>query len=510
MRQYAELIRKIREEGTYRGDRTGTGTQSIFGHQMRFNLDRFPLVTGKKTFMKSITHELIMFVRGITNIKYLNDNDVHIWDEWAQNVGNYPNPERLSGWVRVIDEDIYCPYDGDYGTSGINAARGSENDNLRNLWVKMMKRCYNPSNHNYSYYGGSGVFVCRRWHDVNTFISDVKDIQNWDLKQSNWKEYELDKDYYGASYYSPETCAWLHTAENNLYTSDPIQVELNGKLDIFMSLQELSDSYGIPTTTLSLWLRTGVPKIPKGVNRKFAGIKMHRLIKEGYVYRLLFTNGDLGPVYGHQWRSWPYNEIMNEGHPEFEGVAKRTIDQLQNVIDQIKTNPLSRRLIVSAWNPAEVDDMALPPCHTMFQFYCTEIDYEERYDMARKMMLPCTTDEDMDNERIPKYKLSCQLYQRSADVFLGVPFNIASYAMLTMMIAKISNMVPGDFIWTGGDCHLYANHTKQVDEYLAAPQYELPVMHIKGRQKTIDDFNFEDFVLEDYVCGKHIKAPIAV
>lgn len=306
MRQYAELIRKIREEGTYRGDRTGTGTQSIFGHQMRFNLDRFPLVTGKKTFMKSITHELIMFVRGITNIKYLNDNDVHIWDEWA-------------------DE-----------------------------------------------------------------------------------------------------------------------------------------------------------------------------------------NGDLGPVYGHQWRSWPYNEIMNEGHPEFEGVAKRTIDQLQNVINQIKTNPLSRRLIVSAWNPAEVDDMALPPCHTMFQFYCTEIDYEERYDMARKMMLPCTTDEDMDNERIPKYKLSCQLYQRSADVFLGVPFNIASYAMLTMMIAKISNMVPGDFIWTGGDCHLYANHTKQVDEYLAAPQYELPVMHIKGRQKTIDDFNFEDFVLEDYVCGKHIKAPIAV
>jgi thymidylate synthase len=302
MKQFKDLINRILEEGTDRGDRTGVGTRSIFGHQMRFNLaDGFPIVTGKKTVLRSIIHELLWFLKGETNIKYLKDNDVSIWDDWA-------------------DE-----------------------------------------------------------------------------------------------------------------------------------------------------------------------------------------NGDLGPVYGSQWRSWPNWEIVNPGHPEFEGMINRSIDQIANVIEQIRNNPESRRLIVSAWNPAEVENQALPPCHALFQFYCTPLTKEERL-QAFKDTPECKAD------NIPNYRLSCQLYQRSADVFLGVPFNIASYALLTQMIAKITNMVPGEFIWTGGDCHLYSNHINEdiVGKYRREPLHALPKMIIHGDQKEIEDFKFEDFELQYYTHGPFIKAPIAV
>ena len=264
MQQYLDLVRKIREEGSYKADRTGTGTYSLFGHQMRFNLeDGFPLLTTKKLHLKSIIHELLWFLAGDTNIKYLQDNGVRIWDEWA-------------------DE-----------------------------------------------------------------------------------------------------------------------------------------------------------------------------------------NGDLGPVYGYQWRSWP---APNGGQ----------IDQITNLINQIKNNPDSRRHIVTAWNPAEVDNMALPPCHCLFQFYVAD------------------------------GRLSCRLYQRSADVFLGVPFNISSYALLTMMIAQVCDLKPGDFVHSFGDVHLYANHVEQSDLQLTRTPGSLPSMKINPDVKDIFGFKFEDFELTDYNPAPHIAAPVAV
>lgn len=277
MKQYLDLMRHVRDHGTRKGDRTGTGTTSVFGYQMRFDLaDGFPLVTTKKCHLRSIIHELLWFLQGDTNTRYLHDNGVSIWDEWA-------------------DE-----------------------------------------------------------------------------------------------------------------------------------------------------------------------------------------NGDLGPVYGNQWRSWPTP-------------AGQHIDQITQVVEQLKTNPDSRRIIVSAWNVADLPDesispqdnvkqgkMALAPCHAFFQFYVAD------------------------------GRLSCQLYQRSADIFLGVPFNIASYALLTMMVAQVTGLQPGEFIHTLGDAHLYSNHSEQVEIQLARELFPLPTMQINPAVKDIFDFRFEDFELVDYQCHPHIKAPVAI
>lgn len=264
MKQYLELMRHVLEHGDRKTDRTGTGTLSVFGWQMRFRLeDGFPLLTTKKLHTRSIVYELLWFLRGDTNIRYLKDNGVSIWDEWA-------------------DE-----------------------------------------------------------------------------------------------------------------------------------------------------------------------------------------NGDLGPVYGKQWRHWETRD-------------GRSIDQVSRLIDGIKRNPDSRRHIVSAWNPGEVEGMALPPCHALFQFY------------------------------VANGRLSCQLYQRSADIFLGVPFNIASYALLTHMVAQACDLVPGDFVWTGGDCHLYLNHLEQTREQLSRAPRPLPTLRIATENRDIFAFHYEDFVLEGYDPHPHIKAPVAV
>ncbi len=264
MQAYLDLLTHIKENGTFKSDRTGTGTTSVFGYQMRFNLEEgFPLVTTKKTHLKSIIHELLWFLNGETNIGYLTENGVRIWDEWAA------------------------------------------------------------------------------------------------------------------------------------------------------------------------------------------------------------ANGDLGPVYGKQWRSW-------------EGANGVVIDQIKEAVHTLKTNPDSRRIIVSAWNVADLPKMALMPCHAFFQFY------------------------------VANGKLSCQLYQRSADVFLGVPFNIASYALLTMMMAQVCDLGLGDFIWTGGDTHLYSNHMEQVELQLSRTPRALPTMKINPNVKDILDFKYEDFTLEGYDPHPGIKAPVAV
>ncbi len=264
MKQYLELMRHVRDHGTRKEDRTGTGTVSVFGYQMRFDLaDGFPLVTTKKLHLRSIIHELLWFLKGDTNIRYLQDNKVSIWDEWA-------------------DE-----------------------------------------------------------------------------------------------------------------------------------------------------------------------------------------NGDLGPVYGSQWRSWP-------------AADGRHIDQVSQVIDQIRNNPDSRRIIVSAWNVGEIDNMALPPCHAFFQFY------------------------------VANGRLSCQLYQRSADIFLGVPFNVASYALLLQMMAQVTGLEAGDFVHTFGDAHLYLNHLEQTDLQLARTPHALPKMRINPDVQDLFAFTFDDFELVGYDPQPHIKAPVAV
>ena len=277
MKQYLDLLQRVRETGDFKGDRTGTGTWSVFGHQMRFDLQQgFPLVTTKKIHLKSVIHELLWFLKGDTNTRYLKDNGVKIWDEWADD------------------------------------------------------------------------------------------------------------------------------------------------------------------------------------------------------------KGDLGPVYGYQWRSWPTPD-------------GRHIDQISEVLEQIRRTPDSRRIIVSAWNPADLPDesipprdnvsqgrMALVPCHAFFQFYVCE------------------------------ERLSCQLYQRSADIFLGVPFNIASYALLTMMIAQVCGLRPGDFVHTLGDAHLYSNHLQQADLQLSRDPLPLPRMKLNPQVTLLDDFRYQDFEIENYAFHPHIKAPIAV
>ena len=296
MKQYLELLDKICREGVVRGDRTGTGTKGIFGYQMRFDLSEgFPLVTTKRLFLKGVIYELLWFLRGDTNIKYLVDNGVHIWDSDA---------------FRYYNE----------------------------LCIR------------------HGVLPV----DMETFLSAV----------------------------------------------------------------------GIESPI------------------------------EGYRF------GDLNNVYGYQWRSWPAGD----------GGA---IDQIKRVIDTIKTNPNSRRIIVSAWNVADVDNMALPPCHTMFQFFVAE------------------------------GKLSCQLYQRSGDTFLGVPFNIASYALLTMMIARECGLEPGEFIHTLGDAHLYLNHQEQAAEQLSREPRPLPRMHLNPEVRSVFDYKYEDFTLEGYDPYPAIKAPLS-
>ena len=264
MRQYLDLMAHVLERAVRKDDRTGTGTVSVFGHQMRFDLGAgFPLVTTKKLHLRSIIHELLWFLRGDTNVAYLHENRVSIWDEWAD------------------------------------------------------------------------------------------------------------------------------------------------------------------------------------------------------------ANGDLGPIYGYQWRSWPTPD-------------GRHIDQIAQVIDQIRDNPDSRRIIVSAWNVADLDRMALPPCHAFFQFYVAD------------------------------GRLSCQLYQRSADIFLGVPFNIASYALLTMMMAQVTGLAPGDFVHTLGDAHLYLNHLEQAREQLEREPYPAPTMKLNPAVDDLFAFAFDDFELCDYQCHPHIKAPVAV
>ena len=314
MEQYLNLMRYIKENGVEKGDRTGTGTKSVFGYQMRFNLQEgFPLMTTKKTAFRLIVGELLWFLKGDTNVKTLIQDNIHIWDEWAFE-----------------------------------------------KWVKSEK------------YKGP----------------DMTDFGRRAAKDPAFKEI--------------------------------VQQEMKKFCERILADDQFAEEFG-----------------------------------------------DLGPVYGRQWRSWP-------------GKNGETIDQLAKLIDQLKTNPDSRRHIITAWNPSEVDEMALPPCHSFMQFYVAD------------------------------GKLSCQLYQRSADVFLGVPFNIASYALLVHLIARECDLSVGEFVHTLGDAHLYLNHMDQVDTQLSRTPRTLPKLVLTKEDKSIFDFEIKDITIEGYDPYPKIKADIAV
>jgi len=507
MKEYKELLAEVLAHGRVRSDRTGTGTRGVFGRQMRIDLSKgFPALTTKRIHMKSVIHELLWFLKGDTNIKYLKDNGVRIWDEWRQ-------PYTLSRpFVKVprVEHPSYAAYDGDFSFAGANAQCDSEDGKLLGAWKHMMRRCYDPNHHRYAVYGGVGAFVCAAWHDPATFIQDVKELPHWRYKRDDWNRFELDKDYYGTKCYAPHTCMWLRKDENvsgdGVILTDPEGVEY-----VFPSYSAAADGVGASTSSLHRFVTEGLPTILKGNNKKFAGWEFRSADDDPFVVRRqLIHEGDLGPVYGSQWRSWQSDN--------------GTIDQIANVIESLKKDPFGRRHIVTAWNPAEVDKMALPPCHLLFQFHVEELNAGERVVVLRDRRAAdgetaplwdeWKDDADLhaklDDIGIPRHRLNCQLYQRSADIFLGVPFNIASYSLLTMMVAQVCNMVPGDFVHTFGDLHIYSNHMDQVREQLSREPLMLPRMRLNPEVKNIDDFVYEDFTLEGYDPMPTIKAPVAV
>lgn len=460
MKQFLDLVRHVRDHGTDKGDRTGVGTRSVFGYQMRFDLSEgFPLLTEKATHMKSIVHELLWFLQGDTNIRYLKANGVSIWDEWVD-----------------PDTAVYEPVSTD------------------ELKAKLKKRF------------------------------EVSTIVGIDLKQQQ-PEIDFSKD------------------------GDKVTFTIN---DAFWEECLAAGGDGIDV-----------------INKAHA--EAYRRIAEFYgLDTQKLMAGALGPVYGAQWRSWPnmvggklgramtiaerceeanqygdYYRKLGEayvkvGQARTEALSllskeldklgipsekrsdyfhNQSIDQIKNVVEMIKKNPDSRRLIVSAWNPAQVDVMALPPCHALFQFYSEPLTMNERLRLAGGLqsfdMGPGFHGQGeilavLDERSIPTRRLSCQLYQRSADIFLGVPFNIASYALLTHMVAHVTNHAVGDFIWTGGDCHLYSNHMEQVEELLSRTGFPLPTLKLNEQVKDIFGFTYDDITVENYQCHPAIKAKVAV
>lgn len=437
MKQYLDLLQHIIDNGVDKDDRTGTGTRSVFGYQMRFDLSKgFPLLTTKKVHLKSIIYELLFFISGNTNQRYLTNRGVNIWKEWGDenlNLGPvYSHQWRNFGGKHL--NRMQPPSPGKTDSAGYVKGENEIADKLYTTWRGIHARCYNPGKSTYYCYGGKGVSVCDRWFTFSLFAEDVKYIDGWENKEQHWDDYQLDKDLFGDGFtYSPADCVWV-SRESNMRGKYTVKYKVghdDGRVAEFCNPIDFYTEHGISQGNFCQML------------------KGQRLRADGW---FLISKED----------------------------QTAGVDQLAELIDSIKTNPDSRRHLVSAWNPTDLQFMALPPCHCLFQCY------------------------------VANGKLSLQLYQRSADVFLGVPFNIASYALLTMMLASVCGLQPGEFIWTGGDTHLYSNHFEQAKLQLSRKPFDLPRMAIRPGVTSLFDFKYDDFTLIDYTSHPGIAAPIAV
>ena len=425
MKQYKDLIQDVLDNGCDSGDRTGTGTKSVFGRQVRFDLSEgFPIVTTKKTFWKGVLVELLWLMRGETNVKFLQERGVKIWDEWCDENGDLgpvygkswrdfgSKPESIPQPKPNLREGLERTY------LGVANGYHKEGHLLKKTWEGMISRCYDKNSNAYHLYGGKGVFVCDRWLEFKAFAEDFEIIPNWEFKKMRPREYCLDKDGMGDGFsYSPQNCQWISPKENNQIKSKyKYTVKKDGVFYTFTNPSSFCEEQGVSDKNFSdLW----------------SGSKNAKT-RYGFTF-VSKESTDLG------------------------------VDQLTEVIERIKTNPNCRRLIVNAWDASLIKYMALPPCHAFFQFY------------------------------VRGGKLSCQLYQRSADLFLGVPFNIASYACLTHLVANECGLEVGEFIHTFGDLHLYNNHLDQAKEILNREPMKLPELKV-----YLDPGNLMTFV--DKMC----------
>ena len=456
MKQYSDLLRKILGEGYKVPDRTSTGTVELFGEQIKFDIaDGFPLLTGKATNFSIVEKELKWMLSGSTNV---NDLDSSIWSGWRE---QYTLPREI---VEVEPRPKeYEPYDFDLlgaATLGFDLKTPSgPADKLAGIWVGMMRRCYNPENDNYRFYGGKGVSVCKRWHQVANFIKDVQLLPHWAYKEADWDAFQLDKDYYSSNQYSPETCVWLRQDENSTYLGAATQVvDSCGTSKVFLSQAECAREYRIPTSSLHRYIEQGVPEQLSYRKQRLRGCTFaHHTPKTPLRYALI-PEGCLGPLYGFQWR-------------------KLGVDQIEALVSGLKADPHSRRHIVDSWNVDMLHAMALTPCHSFFQV------------------------------NVADGKINLHMYQRSADIFLGVPYNIAFYALLLELLAFELGLVAGVLTISYGSAHIYHNHMEQVAEYLSRGRHALPTLTVEKSDICAATF---DVTLEGYSCGDKIPAPVAV
>ena len=532
--KYLNLLREILEEGVSKKDRTGVGTKSIFGSMLKFNLnDGFPILTTKKIYFKAVVHELLWFLQGVGNISYLKDNRITIWDEWADEKGNlgpvygvmwrnWHNIEwvekKMFNYEKPIITTGFSPVEIDF-SSNVNGfigekfasnncgecivvkeyrkeeysrtnghfvfdvmfvntnyiCKGVRKDKLisgqirdkyapsvcgvaclgqgydeKNIvhkilyptWIEMIKRCYDSNSINYKNYGAKGVFVDERWLVYSNFYEDAQKLEDWILKKEFPDQYSLDKDFYASNKYSKDTCLWFSRKNQSFNTIKNVAfyaTSPEGERNLWYGIKFFAERYGFSDSRI--------------INCLYSGKKQSH-------------------------RGWKFELCENE-----DGKIPRIkiIDQIHRLIAEIKNNPSSRRLIVSAWNPAEIKFCKLPPCHVIFEFFVHE------------------------------GKLSCMFFMRSVDSFLGLPFNISSYALLTHMIAQVCGLGVGELIWSGGDVHIYNNHKQQVEEQLKRKPFDtLPILELNKNIKDIDDFKFDDIELIGYQSHPVIKADIAV
>jgi thymidylate synthase len=516
MKQYHEHLKAILEQGTPKYPERGQefGTLSLFGYQNRYKLSEgFPILTTKKVSFKNIVVELLWFLKGDTNIKYLVDNGVNIWNEDAylyyQKLCPQLNisPVSIEKFLDKVknQEKVYSYTYGDcgeqYGSQwrefnkiptyivqpkqelpkeyiattklGTNG-EGSSGD-LKSTWEQMIVRCYNKESIGYSVYGAKGVYVSNEWLIFKNFEKDVTQLEGWEEKQKDWNNYQLDKDFFGNGFvYSKETCKWINRVDNCSSHNTIYIFEKEGVIYRTNNIRKLSREHNVE--------HSNMVRIVKGERNSAAGFKFIGL------------------------------ENLNKG-----------TDQISELINNLKNKPGSRRHILTAWNPNSLNNMALHPCHALFQFNTRKLSFSEQIKLLGRQHVPLTKENiemlnlEIKNSSLPKYYLDCQLYQRSADMFLGVPYNISSYALLIHIISKICNMIPGDFVHTFGDSHIYDNHKEQVQTLLDRDynKYKLPTVIVpeylsdnRSLDEIINDLEPEHFKLEEYESYPEIKADL--